>query len=126
MKLQLDALAGLEGAMEFHRDRHVVLAGNLANLDTPAFAPFDLVPQRTAGPNGDIARTHARHLAIEGPAAGREVVIDPSSAPRRDGNQVSLERELAKIDANRVRYLTSSKLVSRRLALLRYAAGDGV
>jgi flagellar basal body rod protein FlgB len=38
---------------------------------------------------------------------------------------VQLERELAKIDANRARYSTSAELVSRRLALLRYAAGDG-
>jgi len=42
-----------------------------------------------------------------------------------DGNSVSLERELAKIDANRARYATAAELVSRRLAMLRYAAGDG-
>ena len=35
------------------------------------------------------------------------------------------ERELSKIDANRARYATAAELVSRRLAMLRYAAGDG-
>jgi flagellar basal body rod protein FlgB len=42
-----------------------------------------------------------------------------------DGNSVTLERELSKIDANRTRYSTSAELTSRRLAMLRYAAGDG-
>jgi len=41
---------------------------------------------------------------------------------RHRRNAVSLERELSKIDANRARYATSAELVSRRLAVLRYAA----
>jgi flagellar basal body rod protein FlgB len=42
-----------------------------------------------------------------------------------DGNAVTLEREMSKIDANRTRYSTSAELLSRRFAMLRYAAGDG-
>ena len=49
----------------------------------------------------------------------------PHSHLHADAPEVRLQRELSKIDANRVRYTTSSELVSRRLAVLRYAAGDG-
>ena len=50
---------------------------------------------------------------------------DGGAMQSADGNAVSLERELAKIDANRTRYAATSELVTRRLAMLRYAAGDG-
>ena len=57
---------------------------------------------------------------------GTRLTFDDSpGGPGMDGNTVELERELAKIDANRVRYGTSTELASRRLALLRYAASDG-
>ena len=55
----------------------------------------------------------------------RLVFDDGGALAGPDGNAVQLERELAKVDANRLRYATSSELVSRRMALLRYAAGDG-
>ena len=52
-------------------------------------------------------------------------MTDPAPNPSADGNAVDLEREMAKVAANRVRYGTSSELVSRRMALLRYTATDG-
>jgi flagellar basal body rod protein FlgB len=60
-----------------------------------------------------------------GTTAGQLTFDDGGNTAGSDGNAVSLERELAKIDANRVRHSASAELASRRLALLRYAAGDG-
>jgi flagellar basal-body rod protein FlgB len=119
-----DGIDQLTGAMSYHRDRHAVLAGNVANLDTPGYRPADLERVAATAP-GAMARTHGSHLAAQG-AGERNLVFDDGGAlVGPDGNAVALERELAKIDANRVRYSTSAELVSRRLALLRYAASDG-
>ena len=121
-----DSVDHLAGAMSFHRDRHAVLAGNLSNLDTPNYRPADL--ERVAPATGsasELTRTDPRHLDASGNLEGRLVVDDGGKLAGPDGNAVALERELAKIDANRVRYGTSAELVTRRLALLRYAAGDG-
>lgn len=110
--------------MTYHRERHTVLAGNIANLDTPGYRSADL-NRRTAFDPAALAVTHAGHQA---PAPSADFVTsfdDGGALPGSDGNAVSLERELSKIDANRARYATSSELVSRRLAILRYAAGDG-
>jgi len=110
--------------MSYHRERHGVLAGNVAHLDTPGYRPADL--QRTTTPAATRTwLTDPGHQA--GPAGGevRTVFDDGGALAGPDGNAVQLERELAKIDANRVRYGTSAELVSRRMALLRYAAGDG-
>lgn len=110
--------------MTYHRERHTVLAGNVANLDTPGFRPADL-QRRTAADPAALAVTHEGHL---GPPPEADFVTsfdDGGALQSSDGNAVSLERELSKIDANRARYATASELVSRRLAILRYAAGDG-
>ncbi len=45
--------------------------------------------------------------------------------PGGDGNAVSLEREMAKIGANRLRYETIGRIVRQQLGLLRYAAQEG-
>ena len=105
------SLETLQAALTYHRERHTVLAGNVANLDTPGYRPLDL--SRPTSPGGSdsaqVITSFDDGGAFQGP----------------DGNAVSLERELAKIDANRTRYNTTAELVSRRIAMLRYAAGDG-
>lgn len=124
MKTLFDSVDRLESAMTFHRERHSVLAGNLANVDTPGYQPIDLEATEPLAPGGALATTDARHLQPEGVGGTRVTFTDPS-ATGADGNSVSLEREMAKMDANRVRYAGAAELASRRLALLRYAAGDG-
>jgi len=112
---------GLQAALTFHRERHGVLAGNIANVDTPGYAPLDVV--RTPAPvvpgggaSGPAFKTVSR----------TKVLVEEGNSKTMDGNSVELEREMAKLEANRVRYQTSAELVSRQLAMLRYAAGDGI
>ncbi len=125
MAVNLSTLDTLQASLTFHRERHTVLAGNIANLDTPGYKPLDL--QRTTPLDGtQLAVTADGHIA-SGPSSSGVVqeFTDASQLQGPDGNAVELERELAKIDANRARYATAAELVSRRIALLRYAAGDG-
>lgn len=124
MAVDLKTVDTLQQALTYHRERHTVLAGNVANLDTPGYRPVDL--NRTSPGDGQqLEVTSEGHIAA---SAGSTVVTsfdDGGAMQSADGNAVSLERELAKIDANRTRYAASSELVTRRLAMLRYAAGDG-
>jgi flagellar basal-body rod protein FlgB len=125
MPLIFDSVDRLASAMTFHRDRHAVLAGNVANVDTPGYQPLDLARADAPRAPLPLERTDAAHLAAPELAGTPGVFEDPGTSVGPDGNAVSLERELAKIDANRVRYGVSAELVSRRLGLLRYAATDG-
>lgn len=117
MKTMFESISLLERALTFHRERHSVLAGNLANLDTPGYQPVDLAwhpeaPSPT-GEAGDGSRDHT------------VAFVDPSPHAGSDGNAVNLEREMAKIAANKTRFSAAAELTSRRLALLRYGATDG-
>ena len=125
MSIGRTTLDSLEAALTYHRERHAVLAGNIANLDTPGFRPLDLTRTTPLSGGGDLATTNTAHFAINPRSQVVTSFDDGGVLQGSDGNAVSLERELAKVDANRARYATSAELVSRRLALLRYAAGDG-
>lgn len=139
MKTVFDSVDKMEKVLNFHRDRQGVLAGNVANVDTPGYIPFDMTLERLpdpgatggAGASGGglpLLRTVGNHLPGEatGPLPEARVAYDdPGASVGGDGNAVNLERELAKIDANRVRYNATAELVSRRLAILRYASSDG-
>ncbi len=126
MKPMFAGIDQLSRSMSFHRDRHTVLAGNVANVDTPGYRPFDLERASAANQADTPVRTHAGH---QGTLSTGEVVdsFDDSGQTTigADGNAVNLERELAKIDANRVRYNAIGELVNRRIALMRYGATDG-
>jgi flagellar basal-body rod protein FlgB len=114
--------------MTFHRERHAVLAGNVANVDTPGYRPLDLKRHEHVEGALEMAPAGQSDAASMESAPTADYVTafdDGGSLQGPDGNAVSIERELAKVDANRTRYETASELVSRRLAVLRYAAGDG-
>jgi flagellar basal-body rod protein FlgB len=130
MKTLFDSVGRMQEALSFHRDRHAVLAGNLANLDTPGYRAADL-ERKSDEPfslDAAMAVTNSAHIPVALGQPGPAGVIkydDPAPNPSGDGNAVDLEREMAKVAANKVRYATTTELVSRRMALLRYTAGDG-
>ena len=123
--MAVDPIATLQAALTYHRDRHAVLAGNVANLDTPGYRPIDLTRRPVEEAPASLAVTSSNHIASASSPNYVTSFDDGGSLQGSDGNAVSLERELSKIDANRARYATDAELVSRRLAMLRYAAGDG-
>lgn len=116
-------------ALDYHVERHNVLASNVANVDTPGFRPTELVREGGAEGNLRLAmrRTQAGHLGGEGPEApfrlraAEESVVTPGN----DSNSVSLEREMSKLAANELRFDGAVRIVRSQLGLLRYAANDG-
>ena len=120
------SLAPLERTLDYHAERQAVLGGNVANLNTPGFVAKDLLDEGEATSALALDSRNAAHVrgATTGPESGT-LVEDHSTPAGRDGNNVSLEREMAKIMASSLRYDAAAEIVSRRLAMLRYAASDG-
>ena len=117
-------------SLDYHAERHNVIASNIANANTPAFRPMELLrveDDELLKGSLPMKRTEATHmLGSNVPALHQlEVVDDDSSLGGLDGNTVSVEREMSKLQANDLRYQGAVKLVSRQLAMLRYAANDG-
>jgi flagellar basal-body rod protein FlgB len=123
-------VAPLNYALDFHLERHNLLAANLANVDTPRYKPLDLARVGNEGfeqvMQVAMARTNEAHLGVAGadPLVGR-VFQDLSAGGGADGNFVSLDRESGKLAANRLRYDMVSVLVKAQLDGLMKAANDG-
>ncbi|HKQ70255.1 MAG TPA: flagellar basal body rod protein FlgB [Polyangiaceae bacterium] len=126
-----NGISPLHAALDYHLERHNVLASNVAHVDTPGYVPKDL--ERVANAPFDDAlrvameRTDPSHFAGHAPLAATtgRVFEDPAAGAGNDKNFVSLDREAAKLAANQVRYDVASTLASAELAQLAYAASDG-
>jgi flagellar basal-body rod protein FlgB len=124
----------LHSALDYHLERHSVLASNIAHVDTPGFKPNDLARvESTDGASFEGAlsvamkRTNEGHLTAgsEGAAdlEGR-TFQDLSAGVGNDGNYVSLDREAAKVASNQLRYDVVSAIVSAELRGMHFAATD--
>lgn len=110
------SFTGLHQVLDLRQRQHTLTATNLANADTPGF--------------------RARYLDFQGSLAE---AMDPSSleAPEPDvveveppawsssGNSVFPEQEHARLRANSMLYNGVTRGMSRRFALLKFAASDG-
>ena len=126
------SLQSLHQALDYHLERHNLLASNIAHVDTPGYRPHDLARVEPTDfsnlLNVAMKRTAEGHLpgAADGAQSqvGR-VFEDASAGFGNDGNAVSLDREAAKLAANHLRYDVVSTIVASEIKGLMYAANDG-
>lgn len=111
--------AGIERALDLRQTQHTLSAANLANVDTPGYQAREV-------PFADVLGR-----AVDEAERGN---TDPASADIReldpvawavDRNSVSAEAEAVKLTENSLMYNALATGMSRRLALLRFAASDG-
>lgn len=120
----------LARALDFHVERHNLIASNVANADTPGYRPREMTFARELGELGGnlpIERTSRGHLRAGGAQdpSGFEVFEETWATPGNDGNYVRLEHEMSRMNANSVRYRASTQMVNMHLGMLRYSIGSG-
>jgi flagellar basal-body rod protein FlgB len=123
------SVSPFQRSLDYHSERHNVLASNVANTNTPGFHPKELlrVEEDEFHSTLPMVRTEQQHFIGQGIPAIHELTNSPDdwNVGGLDGNNVSLEREMSKLQANDLRYQGAARLVTRNLAMLRYAANDG-
>ncbi|HBO14516.1 MAG TPA: flagellar basal body rod protein FlgB [Halieaceae bacterium] len=112
-------------ALHLRAQRLELIAGNLANADTPGYKARDIDFRQAmaaaggAPGSGELRRTHARHLTAAGLASGGNAAADVRfrlpSQPSMDGNTVETQREQAAFMDNAVRYQASLTLLDGRI-----------
>lgn len=116
------ALQFQQHALNLRDQRHQVLAGNIANADTPGYKArdFDFSSElRRAMGTGDalpLATTAAGHIPAATPSVSRpELLYRVPEQPSLDGNTVDMERERVEFADNAVRYQASLTLLKASL-----------
>lgn len=118
--------------MNWLGDRQKVLAQNIANSDTPNYAPRDLkevdFSKVVAGHTARLqpAATDEKHIAGATSGGVKASVTKPKPVETtQSGNSVSLENELMKIADTGMDYQLVTNLYRKQLGLFRAVLGRG-
>ena len=121
----------LKGKLGYVNQRQRLLAENVANADTPGYAPRDLKPysfEAALRPRIGLAgleRTNAMHIAGKPLSTGADPFkadVTPDSETRLDGNQVVLEEQMSKMTEARIDYESALDFYQQSLNLITTAA----
>mgnify|MGYP002129304073 CR=1 FL=1 len=129
----------LKGRLGYLGDRQKVIATNIANSDTPGFAPKDLKPfvvdQTGAQSSGAIPMMPVHGTSVRGPTitspshmmpkrsmSANKAKGSPDSEITLDGNGVVLEEQSMKLIEARMDYEAAIGFYQKSLGLLRMAA----
>lgn len=137
MRIFDKTLGDLERALDARALRHGVLAGNLANANTPGFTPrevdFRAAMEQAGAAQGPPPPAGATAPEIPLGAAdlrptpfGPAVVASPGASAGLDGNAVDVDRALTALAENALHYGATARAAGKKLAILRYVASDGV
>lgn len=128
-------LANMTGGLDFHAkalvlraERQRVIAGNIANADTPGFAARDFNFSQAlrdatspGGANSSLnlapqAVAHSGHIPLSnasGSSTGsRQLAYTVQSQPSLDGNSVDMDRERANFMDNAIRYESTLRFIN--------------
>jgi flagellar basal-body rod protein FlgB len=135
----------LEQVVNFTEARHGVLAGNIANLDTPGYKTRDLSPQLFQQRLKEAIET--RHQPDSPTSAGDALGIDPNASPsredrqlaafqkvedsmksilRHDGDDVSMEQQVNEMMKNQQQHNLAINIMAAQFRLLKAAITERV
>jgi flagellar basal-body rod protein FlgB len=143
---QSSSLPVLEQVVNFTEARHGVLAGNIANLDTPGYKTRDLSPEmfqqqlkeaidaknQPVSPTslGDVADLTPGETAVQHQAhtvaAFDKVKDSMKSILRHDGDDVSVEQQVNEMMKNQQQHNLAINIMSAQFRLLRAAITERV
>lgn len=101
--------------------RQGVLSSNVANADTPHYKARDIRFREVLdGAILDLSATHPGHIRVGFPAGTGGIVTD-SDQPWNDGNDVELEREVAKMTENALLHQAGVTMLSTKIRMFKNA-----
>lgn len=115
----------LAKTMDLCMVRHAVVSDNIANAETPLFkarrVEFESELQKAVELHDAGVRVLTNDLAGVQP----RVFEDPLSERGQDLNTVDMDREMADLTKNDIKYSATTQAVSKKFALLKYAITGG-
>ena len=133
---KIPVFAAITKRMHWLNQRQKVLADNIANSDTPGYAPRDL---KEINFKQELSRTNASAIKMEVSSVNHIVPrgmdrggLNFGSKPQKDvyetspdGNSVVLEQQLMKVTETKMDYELMTNLYRKHMGMLRTALGRG-
>ena len=141
MAINLDKLVGFhQSALSIRTDRMEVIAGNLANANTPGYKAKDIdfnsamksALQDQKGPSrlgtNELVRTNERHLSGSGKSIASNFELQyrvPTQPDTGDGNTVEVQAERNRFLDNGLRYQASLEFINGKIKSMKKALSSG-
>ncbi len=125
--MKFDQAFGIhEQALKLRAKRAEVLAGNIANVDTPGYKArdfdFQTVLRNEIGSSQRVRSTHPRHIKVDtGVISPSQMGYRVPSQPSLDGNTVDSQLEHSAFASNALEYQASLRFISGQVQSLRKA-----
>lgn len=128
-----DTTTLLQKSLDLRSSNQRVIAGNIANAETPGYAParFEFEQELKAAISGSgpsLNTTHSRHLSMNSENVSQvegKIVRSPDNTGIGDNNGVSVDQEMITLSENQIMYETAAQLLKKKLSLLKYVVQGG-
>ncbi len=117
----------LEKSLNILSKRHTLIAGNVANVDTPNYKPREInfkeaLDNAVNNESVEMFRTHPLHIDCVSRYSIEETTTDQAS---NGLNWVDIDKEMTKLAENNLRYRTGVEVLLKKLNGLKYAITEG-
>jgi len=119
----------LESALIAREKVQGVLSSNIANADTPNFHSdkrtfADFLAERQSGHN-EVTTTHPMHISDTDDAHLSVSILDRSPTASMDGNNVDMQKEMARMSENQLMHEMTMRLLKGKLSGLANTIKEG-
>ena len=123
-------MGSLMKGLTLSADRHLLLAGNIGNAETPNYKATDLdfsqhmEEELGKGNSIGMQSTSKRHI---GPATDKSIapdVFEQPGAARSNGNNVDMDKEMARLTENQIMYNMISQIITKQISTVSVAVTE--
>jgi len=120
-----DTIHVLHNALNLRVQRQQVISANIANSDTPGYAParldFEQQLQNSLSDSDiSLSSSDPKHFPVhsEAPQIQGNVSREPSVSRIGDENNVSLDQEMQRLSENQIKYEAMTKMLRKKFSTL--------
>ena len=126
-------IAALQKSLDLRAQKQQVIAGNIANAETPGYSARKLdfednLQKAINKPEMPGRKINTKHFPIGSGGISRvqgTVTMQASTNPLGDGNSVSIDDEMFDLAENQLLFEAGSQILKKKFSMLKFAAGDG-
>ncbi len=108
----------LEGALNIRSSYHRIIAGNIANADTPHYKEKDIDFQSELNKRVNSLTPAKELIDIKEKSYSEDISSN-------NGNTVIVESQMVKMTENDIMYKTLVSIVSKKIAMMKYMISEG-
>jgi flagellar basal-body rod protein FlgB len=126
-------MAVLKKSLDLRAQKQQVIAGNIANAETPGYSARKLsfeddLRKAIASPQTEGRVSNPKHFPLGSSGISGvqgTIVTERARNPIGDGNSVSLDDEMLDLAENQLLFEAGSQILKKKLSMLKYAVSDG-